>query len=360
MIRRISCCVLIVSTLMSLCACGTYTNSLSGQNDAEDYSTAHNDTEDYSTAQNEMETNSNEEKTNVNSNETIVSLDDEEASSDEEKLEEVVTTDNVRVRTEPSTESETYTVLDRRTRVERISDDGEWSRILLEDKVFYISSQYLKKVKKKSTYLIVLDAGHQQKGNSSQEPIGPGAKETKAEVAAGTAGVKSDLYEYELTLKVSLKLQKELEARGYQIIMVRTTNNVNISNAERAGIANENQADAFIRIHANGSENASANGAMTICQTASNPYNSDLYSESKALSTYILDELVSATGCKKEYVWETDTMSGINWCEVPVSIVEMGYMTNPKEDLLMASDDYQQKIVDGIANGIDLYFGKGM
>lgn len=203
--------------------------------------------------------------------------------------------------------------------------------------------------------LIVIDPGHQQYANTEQEPVGPGASETKIKVSGGTSGIASGIPEYQLTLDIGLQLRDELERRGYTVILVRETNEVNISNSERAAVANEADADAFIRIHANGSDNHGATGAMTICQTPGNIYNGDLYADSRALSDCILNAYTAATGIDYEYVWETDTMSGINWCDVPVTIVEMGYMTNSEEDMQMQDPQFQKKMTDGIADGIDAF-----
>ncbi len=302
-----------------------------------------------------------------------------EAQVDEEGFtivnDKVTTTDYVNVRTAPSTDGDPAMQLADGVELDRIGYNDEWSKVSIKGETYYVYSKFVKaegaassgddSSTEESTQetsnvgegkLICIDAGHQATPNTDTEPVGPGAEDKKAKVSAGNTGVTTGTEEYELNLEVALKLQSALEARGYTVKMIRTSNDVDISNAARAELANSDKADAFIRIHANGSTDTNASGVMTVCQTKDNPYNADIYDSCKRLSANVLSGMAAATGANSEGVWETDSMSGINWCKVPVTIVEIGYMTNSEEDQKLVTSDYQNLLAKGIADGIDAYF----
>lgn len=293
-----------------------------------------------------------------------------------------VTEDLVNVRTGCGTEYGIIVQLNRGDSIKRTGYSEGWSRVIYQDKVCYTSSEFLAAQNPVaegaeimaaqadvsalavtgsepgigSGRIVAIDAGHQAKGNSEKEPVGPGSTTMKAKVATGTEGTITKLPEYKLTLAVSEKLKRILEERGYKVVMIRESNDVNISNAERAKQANESGASIFVRIHGNSLDNSTVSGVLSMCQTAGNPYNGDLHDKSYSLSRKITDSISASTGFRNRGVQETDTMSGINWCDIPVSIVEMGFMSNPEEDQKMALDEYQEKIAAGIAAGIDAYF----
>lgn len=270
----------------------------------------------------------------------------------------VWTTDTVNLRADDNTDAEVLVKVPRREELHCIATGSEWYQVQYEEKTGYVSAAYLTTDEPAAnSYVVVIDPGHQGRGDSTTEPNGPGSATMKARVAGGTHGTTTGVYEYELTLAISQQLQTELQNRGYTVYMTRTSHDVNISNMERAQYATSVGADIAVRIHANGAENASVSGAMALAPSSSNPYISYLSGSSWNLSQCVLNSYCQATGMHNQGVTGSDTMTGINWSTVPVTILEMGYMTNPTDDTNMENPSYQSQMVQGIANGIDAYFG---
>ena len=282
------------------------------------------------------------------------------------------------IRTEPSTDTQVIETAPKSKLFKRTGISADWSRLEYNGQTCYVSNDLISTempeeavngellengtgdagvAEQTSGKIVVIDPGHQGHGDSGQAPIGPGASETKPRVSSGTSGSVSGLDEYELNLIVSLQLRDELQSRGYTVYMTRETHDVSMSNKERADYAASVGGDVFVRIHANGSEDSSVSGALTMAPSDGNPFlSSDLITQSQALSQCVIDSYVAATGFNNQGVYMTDDMSGINWCSMPVTIVEMGYMSSPSDDAAMADPSMQVNMVDGIANGIDQYF----
>ena len=209
--------------------------------------------------------------------------------------------------------------------------------------------------KKNGQYVICIDPGHQTKGDMSQEPVAPGSSEKKFKVSWGTQGVATKIPEYELTLSASKILKKDLEQMGFKVIMTRETNDVNITNSERAIFANDNNADLVIRIHADGSDDSSTTGASLHIPSQDSQYTSKIYPESNECAKLISLQM-KQDGFKVNDIYQRSDLTGFNWSKVPVVLVEMGFMSNPEEDQKMAETSYQEKMMKSVAEGAQAYF----
>ena len=219
---------------------------------------------------------------------------------------------------------------------------------IINGKACYFGSDGALKEDWASKNVIVIDPGHSSQIPDGQVPLGPGSDEMRDADNYGAVSVTNGLHEYELVLDVSLRLKDKLEARGYKVVMVRTTNSGKYSCVDRAKVANDNNAALFLRVHANAApKDHSKNGAMTICITKDNDFVPAMYKKSRLLSDLILNNYVAAVGCYNEGVWERDDMIANNWSKVPTTLVE---------DQLMQTSAYKEKMVNGLLNGIDAYF----
>lgn len=204
---------------------------------------------------------------------------------------------------------------------------------------------------------ICIDPGHQSKGDPQSEPIAPGSSARKARVSSGTAGVGTKKAEYVVNLEASLILKDLLEAKGYKVIMTRTTHEVNLSNSERAQLANNAHADMTIRIHCDSISNGGKTGASLLIPSKESSYTKAIYPASYAYATE-LKQILTSSGVKVNGIFERSDMTGFNWSKVPVIVFEMGFMSNWNEDQMLSSKSYQQKLMHAVVDALDSYFRK--
>ena len=205
-------------------------------------------------------------------------------------------------------------------------------------------------------FTICIDPGHQEKGDPTHEQIAPGSTETKARVSTGTRGVKTGIPEYVFTLEFSFLLRDRLVQEGFDVIMTRERHDINISNIERAKIANEANADLAIRIHADYSANSEVKGFMLLIPSPDSIHTAPIYGESRRAAEKVVASLLNISGISSLGIRQRSDITGFNWSKVPVLIFEAGFMSNPEEDVLLASQDYREKLVEALVSGISDYF----
>jgi N-acetylmuramoyl-L-alanine amidase len=200
--------------------------------------------------------------------------------------------------------------------------------------------------------VVVLDPGHDLRANSETEPIGPGSATRKIKDGGGTNGVGSGLREAELNLRVASLLRPLLERAGVRVVMTRThTAGTSMGNIARARIANRAGAALFLRIHADGSSSSTTRGTHTLLPVLRRGWTDDVYAQSLRAARIVQAELVRSLGFPDRGLQPRSDFTGFNWADVPVILVELGFMTNPVEDRLLATPAYQRRAAEGLCRG---------
>ena len=284
--------------------------------------------------------------------------------------------ETINVRVSPSTDAAIYKLLAGGEVLNRTGYNDEWTKVLVDDNTFYIYSEYVIQTEPPEGVLpdekeqqatgldavqkekkVVIDPANQAVVNAEQIEIGPNSDVTKSGVSTGNVGTTLGTKESELNLTYAKLLKAELETRGYEVILTRETDEINLSNKERAQMANESSATAFVRIQMNYSENSSLSGVMAVCMNVDSPYNANLYSESYRLATRLLEGALDKTACVNQGIYTTDQMMAINWSQIPVALIKLGYLSNSEDETKLVDASYQQQVVKGLADGLDAYYG---
>jgi N-acetylmuramoyl-L-alanine amidase len=198
--------------------------------------------------------------------------------------------------------------------------------------------------------LICLDPGHGTPPavGRQTEPIGPGSHVYKIKDGGGTSG------EPAVALAIAQKLRALLVRRGYRVAMTRTGPTFhygNGGNIARAQFCNRRHSALMIRIHADGSTNSSQHGFSTLYPAFHRGWTDDIYAESLRAARLVQAAAAKATGAANLGLTPRGDLTGFNWANVPVVLVECGFMTNPRERRLLQSGAYEWKVARGVAAG---------
>jgi N-acetylmuramoyl-L-alanine amidase len=202
--------------------------------------------------------------------------------------------------------------------------------------------------------LICLDPGHgTPPGVGGQtEPIGPGSSVRKIKDGGGASG------EAEVALAIAKKTRTLLLGRGYRVAMTRTGATFRYGsggNIARAEFCNRRKAALMLRIHADGSTDASRNGLSTLYPAFHRGWTDDIYNASLRAARILQRSSVAATGARDLGLSRRSDLTGFNWANVPAVLVETGFMSNPAERRLLQSSAYQWKVARGFTAGVSTF-----
>lgn len=169
----------------------------------------------------------------------------------------------------------------------------------------------------------------------------------------GSGCICAGVVEDEINLAIAKKLQTLLTQRGYTIYMTREDSGLGDSVKLRAEFANQKKADLYISIHQN-SEGETEHGSITGIET----YYSDNKKQSAAFADALQTAVVKSTGANDRNTRIENEYVVVRLTKMPSVIVECGFLTNPEEREKLQTAAYQQKIADGLAQGVDNYFAQ--
>jgi N-acetylmuramoyl-L-alanine amidase len=207
--------------------------------------------------------------------------------------------------------------------------------------------------------VVVLDPGHDLRPNLGTEPIGPGSSLRKIKDGGGSRGVVTRTPEAVVNLALARRTASILRHAGVRVVLTRTrTSGVSMGNVARARIANRAHAALFLRIHADGSPSRATRGTSVLYPVSRRGWTDDVARPSRRAAALVLDELVRALGSRNRGLQPRSDLTGFNWADVPAILVEVGFLTNPEEDRLLASPAYRQNAALGLCRGTLRFLGR--